>query len=259
MPDVVNEATHVGPKNIVLGVGARWRIVGGEVVIRLHKRFLRGFPVSRQHLLYVKPNASPLKREVREVLREHIQLLGEWCGIEVQIHKHKPLPGFAGRFLQGVRCVTDMGKVPAARHIFQGAIKMPRPAMKGAVERLSEARAFFAQQSRATVGAAIDKSFDLILGHSGDDDGVRANVVNVMVADAGNVFFAACPLPGARPHRRHFLAEKVGTGIAAGGQVGVTQKLIGLGDQRRGCGLGVGGQYLANGAALRARLTGFGV
>ena len=72
MTDVVNEATHVGSENVVLGIGAGGRIVGREVVIRLHEGLLRGLPVSRQHLLYVKPNASPLKREVCEVLREHI-------------------------------------------------------------------------------------------------------------------------------------------------------------------------------------------
>ena len=151
--------------------------------------------------------------------------------------------------MQGMGRFTDMGKIPASRHIFQGAIEMPRPAMERAVKRLPEARAFFTQQSRTAVGAAIDKGFDLTLGHASDDHGVGADVVNVMIADAGDVFFAAGPLPGPRPQRGHLFAEEVGTGIAAGGQVGVTQKFIGLGGQRGGSGLGIGGEYRGNRAA----------
>ena len=151
-----------------------------------------------------------------------------------------------------MRGLTDMGKVPAARHIFQGAIKMPRPAMERAVKRLSKARSFLTQQSRAPVGTAVNKGFDLAFRYSGNDYGVGADVVNVMIANAGDVFFAACPLPGPRPHCGHLLAEEVGTGIAVGGQIGVTQKLVGLGGQWRGCGLGVGGEYLGNRATRRA-------
>ena len=129
--------------------------------------------------------------------------------------------------------------------------------MEGAVKRLPEARAFFTKQSRAAVSTAVDECFDLDFGYSGNDHGVGADVVNVMVANARNVLFTTRPLPGARPHGAHLLAEEIRAGVAAGGQVGVTQKCIGLGGQRRGRRLGIGGEYLRNGAALRARLAGF--
>ena len=68
--------------------------------------------------------------------------------------------------------------------------------MEGAAKRLPEARTFFTQQSRAAVSAAVDKSFDLAFGYSGNDHGVGADVVNVMVADTRDVLLTTRPLLG---------------------------------------------------------------
>jgi len=106
------------------------------------------------------------------------------------------------------------------------------------------------------VGAAINERFDLISGYACDDHGVGSNVVNIVIAYLGDMLRAACPLPGSRPHSRHFFPEEVWAGVATGRQVGIAQEFIGLGNEGGGCRSGVGGQNLCNRAALRSSLTG---
>ena len=53
------------------------------------------------------------------------------------------------------------------------------------------------------MGTAVNEGFDPILGHSRDDYRVGANVINIMITNAGDVLFAARPLPDARPHGLH--------------------------------------------------------
>ena len=177
-------------------------------------------------------NTPPLKRRVCEVLRDHVQLLAERWGIGVEVHKHKPLPEFAGCFLQRMRYLTDMGEVPVARHIFQGAVEVPQLAVGGTVKRLPASRAFLTQRPRTAVSTALDKSFDLAFRHSGNDNGVGADVVDVMVTDFRDVLLLARPLPDTRPHSAHFLPEEIGAGVAAGGQIGISSKFISLGGTR---------------------------
>ena len=125
MADRVYETTRVRAKNIVLRIPSSRRIVSREVVVSLHEGFLRCLPVSRQHFLHVQANAALIEREVREVVREHIELFAQRRGIRVEINKHKPLPGFAGYWLQRVGGFADVRKIPAPRHIFEYAIEMP--------------------------------------------------------------------------------------------------------------------------------------
>jgi len=119
--------------------------------------------------------------------------------------------------------------------------------MEGAVEPLSETRAFLTEYSRAAVSAAVDKRFDLAFCGPRDDHRVGTNVINIMIADARDVLVATRPLPALRPHIPDFVVKKIGAGIAVGRKVGVPQKSgLSLGQGRRGRVL-IGRQYIRNG------------
>ena len=92
--------------------------------------------------------------------------------------------------------LANVWEVPPISEIFQGAIEVPRPTVKGAVKRLPVSRAFLAQQPCAAVGATVNKRCDLTFRDARDDHRRGADVVNVMVADFWDVPFTARPLLG---------------------------------------------------------------
>ena len=55
---------------------------------------------------------------------------------------------------------------------------------------------------------------DLVLAAARDDERVGADVIDVIVADVGDVLLAAGDLPGARPHALELGAGEFGGGIA---------------------------------------------
>src|SRR5262249_9724740 len=93
----------------------------------------------------------------------------------------------------------DVGEVPLADDPLVRPVNVPTPAVETALEfagaplgaRGSELGA--AMQARVVIGA------DGVLGGSCDDERIRADVIDVIVADFRDVLLATGELPRARP------------------------------------------------------------
>ncbi len=92
-----------------------------------------------------------------------------------------------------------MREVPGAVAVLEAAVDVPAPAVEAALELAGAALAAAGAQLGAAMQAGVVIGADVVLGDAGDDEAVVADLVDVIVADFGDVFLAAGPLPGAGP------------------------------------------------------------
>ena len=90
-----------------------------------------------------------------------------------------------------------MAKVPFAGDAFEIAVNVPGCAVEGADKFVGMAVAV--AQYAATVEAGIDKAFKLIFTGAGDNNRLVDNLVNMVVAHFGDIFFATGHLPDFGP------------------------------------------------------------
>ncbi len=125
-----------------------------------------------------------------------------------------------------MRVVAHMGEIPAPGNIPDRTVDLPRPAVEGAGKCGAVATALPRQQPGTPVGAAVEERLDGVCGGTHDDHGIRSDIVDVGVADIGQVFLAAGPLPGARPQFAQLALKELRRGVALEGDILVTEELI---------------------------------
>ena len=76
--------------------------------------------------------------------------------------------------------------------------------------------------------AGVVVGADVVLGDAGDDEAVGADLVNLIVADIGDMFLAASPLPCAGPQALEFFFLIGRIDIALGVDILAAEKFVAL-------------------------------
>src|SRR5579872_4422506 len=114
-----------------------------------------------------------------------------------------------------------MREVPLADDSLVGAVDIPAPAVKTAFELGCPAIRARGSQLRAAMKAGVVVGTDIALRDTGDDEGIRADVVDVIVTDLRDVLFPAGKLPGSGPQAIELSLGISGLQIAVGRDVPV--------------------------------------
>ena len=188
-----------------VGVAERFhqRGMGRHHVVALHEGLLAGLPVHRHELGDVCRLVPALERHEFEVVGQVAQVVGQRRGIAVGVDEHEPVPGVDQSLGQPVVGHVHIGKVPLAGDLPQRAVELPAPAVEGAA-KAGRAPPVVLAQLAAPVQAGVAVGLDLVGGGADNQERQVRDVIDVVVADLGDLFGEAGELPRAAPQSLDF-------------------------------------------------------
>ena len=206
-------------EDVVAAVGVAERFhqrgMGRHHVVALHEGLLAGLPVHRHELGDVRRLVPVLERHEFEVVGEVAQVVGQWRGVPVGVDEHEAVPDADQGFGQPVVGHVHIGKVPLAGDLPQRAVELPAPAVEGAA-KAGRAPPVVLAQLAAPVQAGVAVGLDLVGGGADDQERQVRDVVDVVVADLGDLFLQASELPHAAPQPLDFKVVDVLRVVDAG-------------------------------------------
>jgi len=172
-------------------------------VVALHERLLARLPVHRHQLGDVRRLVPALERHECEVVGQVAQVIGERRGVAVGVDEHEAVPGADQGFGQPVIGHIDIGEVPLAGDLPHRAVELPAPAVEGAA-KAGRAPPVVLAQLAAPVQAGVAVGLDLAGSGADDQERQVCDVVDVVIADLGNLLREAGELPRAAPQPLDF-------------------------------------------------------
>jgi hypothetical protein len=187
--------------------------VAGLDVVRLVERVDDGFPVRGDDRGEVRPEPHLFEVVAAEQVGERVEELVKRRRVRVEVHEDEPAPAF-GAHRGHLEVVGDVVEVLDVDHLDDAAVERVPPAVERAPERPvgHVARAFSepcaavearVRECRDRVGAGADNQYRLV-----------ADLVLDIVADLGDLLFAARDLPDARPQALVLELEELAREVA---------------------------------------------
>src|SRR5262249_49911644 len=125
------------------------------------------------------------------------QVISERGRLRVHVDEHESSEYLDSRLRQRELLPIHMGEVPLTDDALVGTVDVPAPAVKAALELRRVAVGARGAQFRTAMQAGVEVGTDVALADPCHDEGVRADVVDVIVAYFRDVLLAAGKLPGA--------------------------------------------------------------
>src|SRR5216683_858244 len=129
--------------------------MGRDDVESLHESLLRHFPVAAQDFRHVCLLVAPFKRPAPELIRQfRSDEIVKRFGLLIRIDENEPAPSPDFCFRQRPLRRSNVGKIPLARHMLEGAVDIPCEPMEGTAE-LGRAKAPGLAQQTTTMKTGI--------------------------------------------------------------------------------------------------------
>src|SRR5262245_22788567 len=158
-------------------------------VERLHECFLAQLPVAAHDFRDMRFDVARLRRPTREVRRQVAEEFGERLRLRIHVDEYPAAPGVGEHRRQREFFLVDVWKVPLRRHAARRAVQVPAEAVEWADETRRVTR-FAVTQPAAAMATYVVMRADAVRS-AYDDDRVRADVVDDVIADLGDFLFAA--------------------------------------------------------------------
>ncbi|MNZ92185.1 hypothetical protein D3C78_1112000 [compost metagenome] len=236
--DQVDEARYRVAVDVVLGIG----ITDGQHTLGMGFQHMEGFqegfqtglPVGRQQLAHVQGDELIGEIPLGEMLGKDVQMLGQRCGIWVEVDEDEAAPGLDLELRQAEALILHVREVPATGHVGQLAFQRPGEAVERAAQLLRTTAGAGGLQLGAAVQAGIGIGLDAAILGAHHQHGLLDDLIDVVVARFRDVFYTAGPLPNAAPQLFLLESEKVAGGVVLVGDVLVAQEAIGrIGEMAR--------------------------
>src|SRR5581483_1080958 len=197
--------------------------MGGDDVEGLHEGLLRDLPVASQDLRDVSLLVAALQRPSRELAIELVtEELAQRLRIGVGIDEYEAAPRADFRFRQRPFGRLDMGEIPLAGNVSQGAVDIPCKAVKR-TSKLPRSPALLLAQDSTAMEACVVKGLDALGGRANDEKRHPGDLINDMIADFGNILLAAGHLPYPLPQPFDLELEEFAGDVTFDGDFGGRQ------------------------------------
>ena len=191
-------------------------------VVGFHEGFLRNFPVAWQALDHVRGLVA-LGEGTREVAVDIAEEMLKRFSVRVRIDEHEAAPVADRDWGKRIFLFGHAREIPVAGHFLELAIEVPRPAVERAAQHLEALTVRIAQLAAAVeagVGESLDRAGAITRGIAHEDEGQAGDLVDVRIADIGNVVLVAGHLPNALPQPLDFAVVLFAGVVAVRGDLG---------------------------------------